>query len=158
MSERSKKDATATESRRSFLRAGLLLSGGLLVVKAGTGCAEGTRLIAQRPEVFLPGGARVVLMKVDDDLITLDVFNQTPYPLTIYRDAFLLSTPSGMRSRLPGGVSNVYNVAPGGVHTVKMRYKLDGLHRGDQVALMFQNALVVNGQPMPLEPLPFVVE
>ena len=91
-------------------------------------------------------------------IVTVDVFNQTAYPLVIYRDLFMLSTATGMRSRMPGGVSNVYTVRPGGVHTVKVRFDLTGMRPGEQAALVFQNALIVNGQPLPLEPLPFVVQ
>lgn len=150
------------KTRRGFLRSALC--GALAVAGAATagtgpsGCGESLRLVAQRGEIFTPGAARVVLRGVHNDIVALDVFNQTGAPMVIYRDAFLLSTRAGMRARLPGGVSSVYTVRPGGVHEVKVRYDLSGLHRGDQAALVLQNALVVNGQPLPIEPLPFILE
>jgi hypothetical protein len=148
------------QTRRFFLKASSLFVGALLL--GGTtefiGCGTASRLIAQRGEVFTPGAARVVLMSTSDDVITVDVFNQTAYPLVIYRDLFMLSTATGMRSRMKGGVSNVYTVRGGGVHTVKVRFDLTGMRPGEQAALVFQNALIVNGQPLPLEPLPFIVQ
>jgi hypothetical protein len=146
-------------TRRDLMRA--LLGGSLLVGLAASplGCGgTGYSIVAQRGEVFTPGGARVVLRGVRDDIISVDVFNMTAAPMVIYRDSFLLSTSSGMRPRLPGGVSNVYNVAPGGVHEVRLRYDLKGLSRGEQLALIVQGALFVNAQPVPMEPLPFVVQ
>lgn len=153
----------AKKPRRHFLagslRGALLVAGVLALFGAALwGCGSATHLVAQRAEVFTPGAARVVLMSVDDAIITIDVFNQTPYPMVIYRDALMLSTRAGGRARLPGGVGHVYSVRPGGVQTVKVRYPINGLHRGDQVALVFENALLVNGQPLPIEPLPFLVE
>lgn len=147
-------------TRRFFLQASSLFVGALLLGGAGqlTGCGTASQLVAQRGEVFTPGAARVVLMSTSNNIVTVDVFNQTAYPLVIYRDLFMLSTATGMRSRMPGGVSNVYTVRPGGVHTVKVRFDLTGMRPGEQAALVFQNALIVNGQPLPLEPLPFVVQ
>lgn len=147
-----------TTSRRGVLRA--LLAGSVLPLGlSATGCSSAPYIIvAQRGEVFTPGAARMVLREVKDDIISVDIFNMTAAPMVIYRDSFLLSTSTGMRARLPGGVSNVYTVAPGGVHEVRLRYDLKSLSRGEQLALVAQNALVVNAQPVPIEPLPFVVQ
>ena len=146
--------------RRRFLAsAGLLalsLAGGLSL--AGTGCSQSIRLIAQRPELMTPGALRIVLVEVDENTVTVDVFNQTNTVMLIYRDAVLLSTSGGLRARMPGGVGHVYTLPPGGVHKVRVRYDLHGLHRGDQVAMVFQNAIVLAGQPVPVEPLPFVLQ
>jgi hypothetical protein len=139
----------------TFAAAGAALFCGLILQE---GCGASSHLVPQRGEVFLPGAARVVLMGVEKDIVSLEVYNQTPAQLTIYRDSFLLSTPSGLRARQPGGVSNVYVVRPGGVHAVRLRFDLSGLHRGDQIALILQNALVVNGQPLPMEAIPFSVQ
>lgn len=145
-------------TRRSVLRA--LLAGGAIGTGLGlTGCSSGGyTIVAQRGEVFIPGAARMVLREVKDDIISVDIFNMTAAAMVIYRDSFLLSTASGMRARLPGGVSNVYTVAPGGVHEVRLRFDLKGLSHGEQLALVAQNALVVNAQPIAIEPLPFVVQ
>jgi hypothetical protein len=153
------KDKGVLTTRRGLLRG--LLKGVVLAGSAAAlpGCSSGGyTIVAQRGEVFTPGAVRVVFRGVSDDIITVDVFNMTAAPMVIYRDSFLLSTSTGMRARLPGGVSNVYTVAPGGVHDVRLRYDLKGLSRGEQIALVAQNALVVNAQPVPVEPLPFVVQ
>jgi hypothetical protein len=148
-------------TRRDFLTLGGLAAGAIVAASSGLlGCggSAGYTIVGQRGEVFTPGAARVVLRGVRNDIISVDVFNMTAAPMVIYRDSFLLSTSSGMRARLPGGVSNVYTVPPGGVHEVRLRYDLHGLSRGEQIALVVQNALVVNAQPVPIEPLPFVVQ
>ena len=145
-------------TRRGFLGGSLMAAAALASVGvAGCGTASYT-IVAQRGEVFTPGAVRVVMRNVHRDIISVDVFNQTGAPMVVYRDSFLLSTSTGMRARLAGGVSNVYNIPPGGVHEVRVRYDLSGLSRGEQLALVLQNALVVNGQPVPIEPLPFLVQ
>jgi hypothetical protein len=149
----------ACMSRRRFLAAGrAALLGTALASMATVACAPAVRLVAQRPELMTPGALRIVLLAVDDNLITVDVFNQTSAPMVLYRDAVMLSTPTGMRARMRGGVGHVYTLPPGGVHKLRVRYDLYGLHRGDQVAMVFQNAIVINGQPVPVEPLPFVLQ
>lgn len=148
-----------TQSRRRFLSASglaFLFSVGGSLVQGG--CGPAIRLVAQRPELMTPGALRIVLLGVDDNLITVDLFNQTSAPMVVYRDSVLLSTPTGMRARMRGGVGHVYTVPPGGVHKLRVRFDLYGLRRGDQVAMVFQNAIVINGQPVPVEPLPFVLQ
>lgn len=144
----------STLSRRSALA----LTATLALSAALPGCSYTPHLVPLRGEVFTPGAARVVLMNIDGDIIHVDVFNQTSVPLVVYRDAFLLSTATGMRPRVPGGVSNIYTIPPGSVHDVRVRFDLSGLSRGDQVVLVFQNALVANGQPIPIESLPFALK
>lgn len=146
-------------TRRHFLLAtysALLTVAALGVVQSG--CGSAIRMVAQRPELMTPGALRIVLLETDENLITVDVFNQTSAPMVIYRDSVMLSTPSGMRARMRGGVGHVYTVPPGGVHKLRVRYDLYGLRRGDQVAMVFQNAIVINGQPVPVEPLPFILQ
>src|SRR3990167_2241806 len=109
MSKNSHAEASAKATRRGFLR-GSLLGFGTLCGVGLLGCGStSSSLVAQRGEVFTPGAARVVLRSVHDDVISVDVYNQTGAPMVVYRDSFLLSTSTGMRTRLPGGVSNVYN-------------------------------------------------
>lgn len=152
--------STSPRPRRRFLASlgwlALSLSVGLSLTT--TGCGQSMRLVAQRPELMTPGALRIVLLEVDDNMITVDVFNQTNTVMLIYRDAVLLSTSGGLRARMPGGVGHVYTVPPGGMHKLRVRYDLHGLHRGDQVAMVFQNAIVIAGQPVPVEPLPFVLQ
>jgi hypothetical protein len=127
---------------------------GLLLL---AGCGTKLQLQAERGEVFTPGAARVLVRGIDENLIHVQVDNQTGYPLAVYRDSFLLRTPTGMRSRLAGGRANVYVINPGGRHDVKLRYDLSGLSRGDEVALVFETGLVVNGQSLPIAALPLRV-
>lgn len=122
------------------------------------GCAPGARLVAQRAELITPGAIRVLLLGVDDNLVKVDLFNQTSAPMLVYRDQIMLSTSSGMRARMRGGVGHIYTIPPGGVHKLQVRYDLYGLRPGDQVAMIFQNAIVVAGQPVPVEPLPLLVQ
>jgi len=146
-------------TRRRFLAVGrtalLLAAGATLGLGA---CGPAVRLVAQRPELMTPGALRIVLLGVDENQVTVDIFNQTSAPMLIYRDSVMLSTAAGMRARMRGGVGHVYTVPPGGVHKLRVRYDLYGLSRGDQVAMVFQNAIVLNGQPVPVEPLPFVLQ
>lgn len=122
------------------------------------GCAAPRRLMAQRAELITPGIVRVLLVEVEDNQITVDVFNQTMVPMIVYRDGLTLSTATGMRARMRGGVAHVYTLPPGGMHRVKVRFDLYGLRPGDQAALIFQNAVIVNGQPVPVEPLPLILQ
>lgn len=140
--------------RRAILRAALVCT----AVLAGAGCGGEKHLVAQRVEVITPGGARVSLKNARGPVIELEVFNYTPAPMVVYRDNIMLSSSQGLRPRLPGGVSNVYTVAPGGVHQVNVKYDLHGLRRGETVAVVFQNAFIVNSQSVPVEPIPFLVE
>jgi hypothetical protein len=134
------------------LSAGLAL-GSLLSL----GCGAPLRLYAEQDQLFTPGAARITVRSTLANQLQVQVWNQTGYPLTIYRDNFLLSTPLGTRSRLAGGASNVYVINPGGRHDVKLRYDLSGLARGDSLALLFQTGLLVNGQSLPIGPLPLRV-
>lgn len=122
------------------------------------GCAPGARLVAQRAELITPGAIRVLLLGVEDNLVKVDLFNQTSAPMLVYRDQVMLSTSHGMRARMQGGIGHVYTIPPGGVHKLNVRYDLYDLRPGDQVAIIFQNAIVVNGQPVPVEPLPLLVQ
>lgn len=124
----------------------------------GTGCASGASLVAQRAELITPGAIRILLLGVEGNLVKVDIFNQTSAPMLVYRDQVMLSTSNGMRARMQGGVGRVYTIPPGGVHKLHVRYDLYGLRPGDQVAMIFQNAVAVNGQPVPVEPLPLVVQ
>ena len=136
------------------------LGAGLALAALGLlpGCATGARLVAQRAELITPGAIRVLLLGVDGNLVKVDIFNQTSAPMLVYRDQVLLSTSTGMRARMQGGVGHVYTIPPGGVQKLHVHYDLYGLRPGDQVAMIFQNAIAVNGQPVPVEPLPLLVQ
>lgn len=153
--------ASNLASRRRFLfaTAGSLSCGFLLAALGSvSGCAAGARLVAQRAELITPGAIRVLLLGIDGNLVKVDIFNQTSAPMLVYRDQVMLSTATGMRGRMQGGVGHIYTIPPGGVHKLHVRYDLYGLRPGDQVAMIFQNAIAVNGQPVPVEPLPLLVQ
>ncbi|MCS6911831.1 MAG: hypothetical protein RMK29_14870 [Myxococcales bacterium] len=122
---------------------------------AATAC--GPSLMATRPEVHSPGAVRVALKSLSDDLFKFVVVNESPYPLVIYRDAVRLATATGTRSRLPGGLAHIYHVPPGGYHDVHVKFPLGGIRQGETVWVHFQQALLINGQPVAVEPLEFVM-
>lgn len=142
-------------TRRTWFR-GLLLGAAILGLY-NTACS-GVGLRSQVPEVVTPGGARVVVKEADEDHIILEVYNQTPYPMSVLRDAFAISTSTGMRNRTPGGLTNIYTLQPNGSHDVNLEYNLQGLQKGEQAALVCMNCLLVNGQPVPISPIPLIIQ
>lgn len=132
----------------------VLLSLALVVM----GCSHGPALVATRPFVETPAAVRVALDRVAGNTFTFAVYNLSGGLLTIDRNGFVLTTAGGPRQREPGGILGVYNVPPGGVHQVKVRYNLEGLNPGEQIAVAMQGALTVNGQPVAVEPITFTVQ
>ena len=132
----------------------VLLAGAALW--AATAC--GPTLMATRPDVRTPGAARVVLKEVNDDLMEFVVYNESPYELVVNRDAVHLATAAGLRPRIPGGIASVYNIPPGGSHDVHVKFPLNGLREGETVWINFQEALLINGQQVPVEPVALVVK
>jgi hypothetical protein len=140
----------------STLRIRHLLAGVLLwAVAAGCG---GSALMATRPDVQTPGAARVVLREQEDDLFRFVVYNQSPYPMIVNRDAVRMATTNGLRNRIPGGIQSSYEIPPGGSHDVNVKFPMDGLQRGEQVWVHFQDAVSIGGQVVPIEPIIFVVK
>jgi hypothetical protein len=143
-------------SRRRMWVRGLLATTALLCMY--NSACSGISIRSQVPEVVTPGGARVVVKEADDDHINLEVYNQTPYPMVVLRDAFAISTSTGMRNRNPGGLSNTYTVEPNSSHDVNLEFNLQGLQKGEQAALICMNCLLVNNQPVPISPIPLVLQ
>jgi hypothetical protein len=126
----------------------------LLVLVAG--CASAT-LLARATEV--PGaGVRVAIHGVDENIVRFVVYNDTPSPVTVNRDAFRLAAGSSIIPRLPGGLSSVYVVQPGGAQDVNVRFPLAGLAAGGSVAVRFDGAFNTFGRPIEVPPFPFVVQ
>lgn len=121
------------------------------------GCVAGTQLVPQRAEIIVTGAARIVLKGVQGGTLTFEVFNHTGGEMVIQRDAFFLSTPQGMRPRQPGGGAGTFVVQPGGVREISLRFDLYGLSRGDTVALTCQSGLLIDHNPVPVEPIPLSV-
>lgn len=113
--------------------------------------------MATRPDVQTPGAGRVLLKEQDGDLFAFNVFNQSPYPMNVDRNAVRMATAGGLRDRLPGGISDNYTIPPGGVHAVNVKFPMGGLRPGETVWVHFQDAISINGQRVPMEPIQFVV-
>ncbi|HEY6556938.1 MAG TPA: hypothetical protein VI072_06680 [Polyangiaceae bacterium] len=102
--------------------------------------------------------ARVRLTEIDGNILKFHVFNLTNQPLVILRDEIYLVTPRGPRRREAGGISNLYNVVPGGAHDVNVKFDFSGLAAGDALEVRFDRALMLTGRPVPIAPLTFIYE
>jgi len=119
------------------------------------GCSH-TTLEATQQRSAASQWARVELSEVDGDMLTFDVYNLSKLNLVILRDKIVLETPSGRRGREPGGLRSYYNVAPGAMHDVKVKFDLGDCPPGQPVKVLFDAALLADGTPVPMAPLPFV--
>ena len=129
------------------------LASGLLVA-AAFGCGGSRVALAPMSATYtISPAARVDLTNIQDDIYTLMVYNTSGGGLVIDRDAFLLQTPAGLIKREPGGLASVYNVPPGGAHDVRLRFRVEGLPAGQQVYLLVDQAVRVNGEPVGLPPI-----
>jgi hypothetical protein len=120
------------------------------------GC--GPALAPTRTEVEAPSVARVQLTAIEDNIFKFMVYNLSDQPMVVLRDEVLLQTPSGPRHRLPGGYSNVYNLAPGESHAVHTRFDLSNVESGDTLEVHFTAALQIGGKPTQIQPLLIRVE
>jgi hypothetical protein len=147
--------APARALARRTLLAALLAAAPAL---GASGCVAGSQLVPQRAELVISGSARILLKEARGGTLTFDVYNHTGGQMLIQRDAFFLSTPQGLRPRLPGGGSGVFAVQPGGVREISLRFDLQGLSRGDTVTLVCQSGLLLDHNPLPVEPIPLSVQ
>jgi hypothetical protein len=113
-------------------------------------------LTATRAEVMTPGAARVVLKEIDDNELSFVVYNLSPQPMAVDRDAVRLLLSSGPRSREPGMGTRVYSIPPGGFHAVNVKFNLDGVGAGETLWVHFQEAISIEGQLVPVEPIALV--
>lgn len=95
----------------------------------------------------------MLLTEVDGDIFELSVLNLSPRPMVVLRNQIVLRTPLGTRSRESGGLSSTYNIPSGGAHDVHVRYDMSDLAAGDVIQLRFEDALLIDGQPVPIGPI-----
>ena len=107
--------------------------------------------VSQAPPVV-----RVSLNAVDDDLFQFTVVNYAGATLFVDRNAVRLQIGDDLRLRQPGGWKSQYALPPGGAHDLNVRFDLRGLRRGDTLAICFDEAFAVAGQPIPVPPMLFV--
>ena|SRR5258707_6570720 len=130
-----------------------LASGGLwLTLLACTG----TTLQAMQPRVETARWARVEVGEIDGGVLSFNVYNLSKLNMVLLRDKIVLETAQGRRGREPGGLRSYYDVAPGAMHDVKVKFDLSDCQPGQQVKVLFDSAVVVDGTPVPVAPLPFV--
>ena len=101
--------------------------------------------------------AKVAIKEIDVDIVEMTVWNNSKDPLVIDRDAIMLVTRTGPRTRLPGGVAHSYTLPPGTAHEVNVRFDWRGLTPGDTVLIKVDTALTVFGKPIAIEPLEIIV-
>jgi hypothetical protein len=106
-----------------------------------------------------PGGVRVTLANVHDDIFELEVVNFGDAPILVDRDRVVLDTPHGARARTPGGIGSLYTIGPAGHHRVNVRFDLSGLRAGDRVGVGFGEAITIaGGQRIEMPPVELAVE
>ena len=119
------------------------------------GCSH-TTLQSTRQRTEASRWARVEVSEVAGDVLTFEVYNLSKLNLVVLRDKIVLETPNGRRGRDPGGLQSYYNVAPGAMHDVKVKFDLSDCPPGQPVKVLFDSALLADGTPVPMAPLPFV--
>jgi hypothetical protein len=139
--------------KRARLRVPRLLVG--LCAVGLVGCAQVTLQPNQR-RVEKAEWVRVEVAEIDGNILAFDVYNLSKLNLVVFRDKIVLETARGRRGREPGGTSRYYNVPPGGMHDVKVKFALDDCQPGEEVRVLFESALVADGAPVPVAPIPFV--
>lgn len=134
----------------------LLLSAALCVGVgvALTGCGGATLQPMQR-QAESAQWVRVEVTDVDRDILSFHVYNLSKLTLVVLRDKIVLETPQGRRGREPGGVRNHYNLPPASMHDVKVKFDLSDCSPGQEVKVSFENALVADGAPIRIAPIPF---
>jgi hypothetical protein len=146
----------ANFSYRTHLGSCLLSLSLLAGIAALAGCGAPT-LEAVSAQVATPGEARVVLDRIDGKTFELTVINESRSSLVVYRDRVLLNTPGGARSRIPGGLSNLYVIPAGGSHALHVAFDLSGLAPKQSVFVTLNGALEIEGRPVSIQPIEAVV-
>jgi hypothetical protein len=118
-------------------------------------CAQPT-VVPVSPEVR-SAAAAVRVHEISGDIFKLSIENLTDRTLVVNRDAIRLATPKGERLREPGGLKHEYAIPPHSVRDVNVKFSLDGLEEGAEVKLTLASALTIDGQPAPVDALPFVL-
>jgi hypothetical protein len=114
-------------------------------------------LYPTRAVVEVAAVAKVAIKEIDVDIVEMTVWNNGNSPMVIDRDAIVLVTRTGPRTRLPGGIAHSYTVEPGAAREVNVRFDWRGLAPGDTVQIKLDTALTIFGKPIPIAPLEIVV-
>ena len=120
-------------------------------------------LVVQSPptqNVAAVNAAGTIMVKFEKqscEVLQFVVLNGTDKMLVVNRDAVVLQTPRGTVAREPGGLSSVYNLRPGKLHGLKVRFPISDLLDGEQVDVLFNEVFMIEGQPIAVAPLQFVV-
>ncbi len=125
----------------------------LMALTLTLGCRSAPQLRAERPTADAPGAARVMLTEIDGDILKFSVLNLSSQPMVVLRDQITLQTPYGTRARKSGGVASTYNVAAGAAQDVNVRFAMGDLAPGDVVEVRFEQALLLAGSPVAIEPI-----
>jgi len=125
----------------------------LLALFVAAACGGAPPLRATHPVANAPGMARVLLSEIDGDILKFSVLNLSERPMVVLRDQIVLMTPLGLRTRTSGGLKSTYNVAAGQAHDVHVRFDMDELAAGDVLQVRFEDALLIDGQPIAIEPV-----
>ena len=147
------------QHRRQPPQAANLVSNGwraIGLLGLGLAACSGATLQATQRRIETNRWARVEVARVDGAVLTFDVYNLSKLNMVILRDKIVLETAQGRRGREPGGLQSYYNVPPGAMHDVKVKFDLSGCEPGQAVNVLFDSAVVADGTPVPLAPIPFV--
>ncbi len=108
----------------------------------------------------LPAGKGSVVVKFERQvggLLHVKVLNTSTLPVFIDRDGVTIKSESNVLHRERGFGRSYWVLKPGKERMLSCRFDLDALKRGETVELAFDNLLVAEGQPVPVEPVRFVV-
>jgi len=112
-----------------------------------TGCASQPAFQASTPTA----GSDAVLVEFieqDDDVFKFNVYSRADELLLIQRDEVFLVLGGERIARSPGGLKNVYELPPGGMHDVFVAYDLARLEGVSEFSISFETALTAKGAPV----------
>lgn len=91
---------------------------------------------------------RVEFLEQDDDVFKFQVYSRSAEHLLIRRDEVFLLLGGERVARNPGGLKNVYDLPPGGVHDVFVAYDLARLEGQREFSISFETAITSKGDPV----------
>ncbi len=115
------------------------------------------QLVPTNVQVEAPAAVRVVYQQSRRDILRFSVYNLSGEMLVVERDLIKMTTPNGERTRIAGRGATAYAIPPGGFHWVDVRFDLSDVRAGDNVAVDFRDAVLLNGQPVRIAPINFAV-
>lgn len=116
-------------------------------------------LTAQSPMISVSSNAGPVMVKFEQqngEVLHFAVINSSDKTVVVNRDAVMLRTAKGVQAREKGGLKSVYMLKPGAVHGVKCRFDLGDVTSGEQVEVLFNDALLIDGKPLEVQPVAFI--